>query len=85
MDFFSLGELFIGNGMGKSTSEINPNTFGNMAHPNGANECEKSKINADNMCWGKILDTSCIYYADFLAVIHDFLQYWKTRVQISMK
>ena len=31
--FFSLGDLFIGNGMGKSTSEINPNTFGNMAHP----------------------------------------------------
>ena len=31
--FFSLGDLFIGNGMGKSTSEINPNTFGNMVHP----------------------------------------------------
>ena len=25
--------LFIGNGMGKSTGEINSNTFGNMTHP----------------------------------------------------
>ena len=27
MDFFSLGELFIGNGMGLWGLEINPNTF----------------------------------------------------------
>ena len=33
LDFFSLGETFIGNGMGKWGGEINPNTFGNMAHP----------------------------------------------------
>ena len=33
LDFFSLGEIFIGNGMGKWGGEINPNTFGNMAHP----------------------------------------------------
>ena len=35
MDFFSLGELFIGNGMGLWGLEINPNTFGNMTHPRG--------------------------------------------------
>ena len=34
--FFSLGEIFIGNGMGKWGGEINSNTFGNMAHPSGA-------------------------------------------------
>ena len=32
--FFSLGEIFIGNEMGKWGGKINPNTFGNMAHPN---------------------------------------------------
>ena len=34
--FFSLGEIFIGNGMGKWGGEINLNTFGNMAHLSGA-------------------------------------------------
>ena len=32
--FFSLGEIFIANGMGKWGGEINSNTFGNMTHPN---------------------------------------------------
>ena len=34
MDFFSLGELFIGNGMGLWGGENSLNTFGNMHHPN---------------------------------------------------
>ena len=31
--FFSLGDLFIGNGMGKWGGENSLNTFGNMHHP----------------------------------------------------
>ena len=34
MDFFSLGEVFIGIGMGLGLGEVSPNTFGNMQHPN---------------------------------------------------
>ena len=33
LDFFSLGEVFIGIGMGLGMGEISSNTFGNTAHP----------------------------------------------------
>ena len=41
--FFSLGDLFIGNGMGKWGGENSLNTFGNMHHPNSEKKNWKKK------------------------------------------
>ena len=59
--FFSLSEIFIGNGMGKWGGEINLNTFGNMAHLSGAGthwilhfwivQFKTFKIQASRLCF----------------------------------
>ena len=45
LDFFSLGEVFIGIGMGLGGGEMWDKHFGNMQHPRGHNEifCQNIK------------------------------------------